>query len=110
MTYGQVWILCEISSFGPFVRALGRSLDPGSSVYIHAFCYVGPEKPQAFCQCVNSEVVRASISYSYQISLRYAALMYAEEGRGIMDRLWRETMEEFKGISALADKFCVQVG
>lgn len=45
-----------------------------------------------------------------EISLRYAALMYTEEGRGMMDRLWRETIEEFKKISALADEYCGRAG
>ncbi|OJJ34573.1 hypothetical protein ASPWEDRAFT_29702 [Aspergillus wentii DTO 134E9] len=74
----------------PFVRALGRPLDRGASVYIHALMH-GQESHGCF---ISEWTVKP-----------YAAVMYTEDGCGMMDRLWHEAMEEFKKIPELADEY-----
>ncbi|KAL2815181.1 hypothetical protein BJX63DRAFT_420529 [Aspergillus granulosus] len=68
----------------PFVRALGRPMHVGASVYVHALVMVGPESHGGF---VSDWDIKP-----------YAAVMYTEEGRDMQERLWQETMEGLQTI------------
>ncbi|KAJ0418803.1 putative short-chain dehydrogenase/reductase family protein [Aspergillus carlsbadensis] len=63
-----------------FVRALGRTVRSGASVYVHALLGEGKSGHGSF---VSDWTVKP-----------YARLLYTEEGQDVSRRLWQETMEE----------------
>ncbi|KAF4978442.1 hypothetical protein FZEAL_5167 [Fusarium zealandicum] len=69
-----------------FYKALGRSTAAGASIYVHALVAEGEESHGSF---VSDWTIKS-----------YAALMYKEEGKSFMERLWQETMEELRFVSS----------
>jgi NAD(P)-dependent dehydrogenase (short-subunit alcohol dehydrogenase family) len=67
-----------------FVRALGRSVQSGASVYIHALLGAG-RGSEGHGSFISDWAIKP-----------YARLLYAEEGRDLSERLWQETMEELR--------------
>ncbi|KAH7141938.1 putative short-chain dehydrogenase/reductase family protein [Dactylonectria macrodidyma] len=65
-----------------FIKALGRSVQAGASVYIHALLMEGKESHGGF---VSDWAIKP-----------YASVMYKKEGKDLMERLWQETMEEIQ--------------
>ncbi|RYP46289.1 hypothetical protein DL768_007481 [Monosporascus sp. mg162] len=64
------------------IKALGRPLKVGASVYVHAVVAGGRESHGSF---VSDWSVKP-----------YARLMYKQESHDISERLWQETMEELR--------------
>jgi NAD(P)-dependent dehydrogenase (short-subunit alcohol dehydrogenase family) len=74
--------LMEKHVFPLFVKVLGRNVQSGASVYVHAL--LGEDK-------------RSHGSFVSDWTIKpYARLLYAKESQGLSDRLWQETMEELK--------------
>ncbi|RAH49595.1 putative short-chain dehydrogenase/reductase family protein [Aspergillus brunneoviolaceus CBS 621.78] len=65
-----------------FARALGRKVQSGASVYIHALLGEGKRGHGSF---ISDWTIKP-----------YARLLYAKEGQVLSERLWHETMEELK--------------
>lgn len=68
-----------------FVRAMGRKVQSGASVYIHALLGEGKRGHGSF---ISDWTIKP-----------YARLLYAKEGQDLSERLWHETMEELKFVS-----------
>lgn len=74
-----------------FVKALGRKVESGASVYVHALLAEGQKSHGSF---ISDWTIKP-----------YAGLMYTKEGQDLSEHLWNETMEELgfasKGIRQL---------
>ncbi|WKT53678.1 Short-chain dehydrogenase/reductase SDR [Fusarium oxysporum f. sp. vasinfectum] len=65
-----------------FVKALGRKVQAGASVYIHALLGEGNRGHGSF---ISDWTIKP-----------FARLLYTKEGQDLSDRLWQETMEELR--------------
>ncbi|KAI8668574.1 hypothetical protein NCS57_00668900 [Fusarium keratoplasticum] len=65
-----------------FAKALGRSVQVGASVYIHALLVEGKESHGSF---VSDWAIKP-----------YPSVLYKKEGKGLGARLWQETIEELR--------------
>ncbi|KAM5356943.1 hypothetical protein ACJ41O_003589 [Fusarium nematophilum] len=65
-----------------FVKALGRKVESGASVYIHALLWEGKRGHGSF---ISDWAIKP-----------FARLLYTKEGQDLSERLWQETMEELR--------------
>ncbi|KAJ4222587.1 hypothetical protein NW757_014406 [Fusarium falciforme] len=65
-----------------FVKALGRKVQAGASVYIHALLGEGKRGHGSF---ISDWTIKP-----------FARLLYTKEGQDLSDRLWKETMDELR--------------
>ncbi|KAF5017479.1 hypothetical protein F66182_10584 [Fusarium sp. NRRL 66182] len=66
------------------VKTLARSVEAGASNYVYALIFAGPESHGSF---VSEWTVKP-----------YPALMYKNEGKDLVERLWQETVAELRDV------------